>query len=276
MELSALPQGSEGVAMHKLINEVLPFRSSSKYIEDWIEKMRSEGITIPDDLLRVGKEALTTKLQWHANFNHIEMADTLSLRAAAAKAADPKQNDRSRSPRGSRKNGRDNSKGRGGQRNKSWPQRNRNSSQKGNCNTKEKVKPELWNAVAQGDATKVQDLLEQEVNVIELVEETFEGWSPLMKASENGDTVIMTMLINKGANIEATNRKGRTALSFAAAPSNDGSTPRPTRVEAIRLLLQFGADAMRKDKMGQTAKSRAANEGREDAKAAFEEFFWSS
>ena len=43
------------------------------------------------------------------------------------------------------------------------------------------------------------------------------------------------------ADVEGSNRKGRTALSFAAAPSMDGSTRRNTPVTALQLLLQSGA-----------------------------------
>lgn len=290
MELGALPESLDGVAMNSLVEQVLPFRSS-KYVEDFCEKMLGEGIASPSDLLRVSKEILETKLSTHANFNFIEMADALSLRSAidpkSAKDARPKQNGngrkggtrspprggrgRSRSPARGRKNGRDNSGGRGGQRNNSRPHRGQkkgNDNGHNNRNKEEKVKPELWAAVAQGDAAKVQELLVQGKDPAE----TFEGWSPLMKASEEGNEEVMRMLLDKKVDVEAANRKGRTALSFAAAPSNDGSTPRPTAVAAIRLLLQSGADAKKKDVTGVTAKDRAAREKREDAVAVFEEF----
>jgi len=86
---------------------------------------------------------------------------------------------------------------------------------------------------------------------------------------ENED--VIKILLDKKVDVEATNRKGRTALSFAAAPSNDGSTPRPTAVEAIRLLLKSGADALKKDVHGLTAKDRAVREKRADAVAVFAE-----
>ena len=100
------------------------------------------------------------------------------------------------------------------------------------------------------------------------IEEKYDGWSPLMKASEEGHVVIIRLLLEQNANLEVTNRKGRSALSFAAAPSQQ----RPTPVEALRVLLEAGADALQIDQFGQTAKARAQREKREEAVAVFEEF----
>ena len=256
------------IDMNSLIDTVLPWRSES-YIEDFLLKMKDEGIEAPQELIRVRKELLETKLSTHSNFNYIEMADVVSLRSAmdpeSAKNAHSKQNrggrSRSRSPR--RRGGRDS------QRNNNRPHNaSKNNSWNGNPNTKKKAKPELWKAVAQGDAAKVQELLNQGKDPTE----PFEGWSPLMKASEEGNEEVIRMLLNKKVDIEVTNRKGRTALSFAAAPSNDGSTRRLTAVAAMRLLLQSGANAHKADEKGATAISRANDEKRDDALAVFDEF----
>ena len=181
MDPSARSEELNGVTMNSLVEQVLPFRSS-KYIEDFCEKMLAEGIASPSELLRLPKKAFAEKLLTHANFNRLEMAYALSLRYAvdpvSAKDARSKQNGRrtarggrgrSRSSRSCRKNGRDNSEGRGGQRNKSRPHRCSNND---NWNNKDKVKPELWIAVAQGDTAKVRELLTQgkDPQVI------FEGW----------------------------------------------------------------------------------------------------
>ena len=80
------------------------------------------------------------------------------------------------------------------------------------------------------------------------------------------------MLIDKKGNLEAINRKGRTPLSFAAAPSDDGSKLRPTALKTLRLLLESGADAKHKDDRGNTAKDYASRHKREDALQVFEEF----
>ena len=287
MQLGTLPENLEGIDMNSLVEQVLHFRSS-KYVEDLCFALLDEGIAKPSDILRVSKETLETKLRTHANFEFQYMADVQSLRSAIdpKPAKDAKQNGndrkggtrlpprgergRSRSPARGRKNGRDNSGGRGGQRHNSRlhkGQKKGNDNGNNNRNKEEKVKPELWAAVAQGDAAKVHDLLLQGKDPAE----TFEGWSPLMKASEEDNEEIMRMLLDMKVDVEAANKKGRTALSFAAAPSNDGSTPRPTAVAAIRLLLQSGA-VDKKDMTGVTAKDRAAREKRKDAVAVFEEF----
>ena len=287
------------IDMNSLIDTVLPWRSES-YIEDFLLKMKDEGIEAPQELIRVRKELLETKLSTHSNFNYIEMADVVSLRSAmdpeSAKNAHSKQNrggrSRSRSPR--RRGGRDSQRNnnrphnasknneretpretrRNAKRNakrNSWTRENTKKKAKPelwNPNTKKKAKPELWKAVAQGDAAKVQELLNQGKDPTE----PFEGWSPLMKASEEGNEEVIRMLLNKKVDIEVTNRKGRTALSFAAAPSNDGSTRRLTAVAAMRLLLQSGANAHKADEKGATAVSRANDEKRDDALAVFDEF----
>ena len=246
--------------MNSLIETVLPWRTE-RYIEEFCDKMKVEGIEAPQDLIRVRKELLDTKLSTHGNFNVIEMADVHSLRSAV----DSKQNRRGRSrSRSPRRRG-----GRNSQHNNNRPHNaSKNNSWNGNPNTKKKAKPELWKAVAQGDAAKVQELLNQGKDPTE----PFEGWSPLMKASEEGNEEVIRMLLNKKVDIEVTNRKGRTALSFAAAPSNDGSTRRLTAVAAMRLLLQSGANAHKADEKGATAISRANDEKRDDALAVFDEF----
>jgi ankyrin repeat protein len=93
-----------------------------------------------------------------------------------------------------------------------------------------------------------------------------------MKAAEENATEVLRMLIEKKCDIEASNKKGRTAMSFAAAPSNDGSTPRPTPVGTLRLLLESGANPKNKDVRGQTAKDSASRGKRDDSLALFEEF----
>ena len=98
-------------------------------------------------------------------------------------------------------------------------------------------------------------------------EETFKGWTPLMKAAEENRVEIARLLLEHNANINATNRKGRSVLSFAAAPSMN----RNTACDTLRLLLDHGADVNLKDENGQTAKGHAKKEERDDALAIFRE-----
>lgn len=115
-----------------------------------------------------------------------------------------------------------------------------------------------------GDEATVQRLITEGKDI----EEKYDGWSPLMKAAEEGHVVIIKQLLEQNADLEVVNRKGRSALSFAAAPSMG----RVTSVEALRVLLAAGADAKMEDQTGQTPKSRAQREKREEAVAVFEEF----
>ena len=256
-----------------LAEAVLPFRTAD-YITNLVDKLGSEGVVEPKDLLGTSRESLEIKLATHAAFKQSEVADTISLRAQVAKdtgledsrssgrgqspaargrqrSNDPKQRCRSRSPpkvfhRGSGTRApRSGSNGRG-----SRPQPN---------------KPQLWAAVEIGDEAGVRRMLEEEGKDLE---EKFQGWSPLMKAAEEGHVEICKLLLDKGADIEVQNSKGRTALSFAAAPS----MKRPTATECLKLLLERGADTSHKDEQQRTAKQRASREKRDDAIAVFDEF----
>ena len=250
------------IDMTLLLETVLPMRTEAYRYDLRLKLLENEGIENPKELIRVRKELLDTKLSTRG-FNRIEMADMHSLRSAVDPESAKRRRGRSRSRSLRRLGGRDS------RRNYNLPPNaSKNSSWSGNHNTKEKDKPELWKAVAQGDAAKVQELLNQGKDPTE----TFEGWSPLMKASEEDNEEVIRMLLNKKVDIEVTNNKGRTALSFAAAPSNNGSTKRPTAVAAMRLLLQNGADAHKADEKGETATSRATNNKRDDALAVFDEF----
>jgi len=281
------------IDMISLLETVLPIRTETYRYDLRLKLLENEGIENPKELIRVRKELLDTKLSTRgfnriemadmhslrsamdpesakrrrgratSGFNRIEMADMHSLRSAVDPESAKRRRGRSRSRSLRRLGGRDS------RRNYNLPPNaSKNSSWSGNHNTKEKDKPELWKAVAQGDAAKVQELLNQGKDPTE----TFEGWSPLMKASEEDNEEVIRMLLNKKVDIEVTNNKGRTALSFAAAPSNNGSTKRPTAVAAMRLLLQNGADAHKADEKGETATSRATNNKRDDALAVFDEF----
>ena len=127
--------------------------------------------------------------------------------------------------------------------------------------------PALWKATEEGNVDTCRRLLEdQSVDT----DEPHKLWTPLMKASENGNAEIAELLLNRGADIKATNRKGRDALSFAAAPSMKRASTDGHRF-VLRLLIERGADPLRKDDSGQTAKDRAKQEGRDDIVKCLEE-----
>ena len=95
-----------------------------------------------------------------------------------------------------------------------------------------------------------------------------------MKAAEEGAFECVQLLLDKKANVEAANKKGRTALSFAAAPSlrSPNMTQRPISTDVIYLLLGHGANAARRDESGKTAQDHAEKAKRYDAVVVFQNF----
>ena len=102
------------------------------------------------------------------------------------------------------------------------------------------------------------------------VDEPYKLWTPLIKASEEGYAEIAQMLVERGADVKSTNRKGRDALSFAASPSMKRASTDGHRY-ILRLLVEYKADPLRKDKCGRTALDRAKHERRDDIVKCFEE-----
>jgi len=244
------------LSLKGLAETVLPHRTA-EYIGGFCEKLMGEGLIEPSDLLKISKEAIENKLSTHAAFNIMEMADTMSLRGALEKGgrdAGPKgtstRRSRSRGRKSRNKRGRRGSPDnhRGHRRPSAPPQE----------------KPALWAAVESNDQEAVRRLLLEGTSP----EETYCGWTPLMKAAEENSVEIIKLLIEANADLEAKNRKQRTALSFAAAPS----MKRPTAVQAMRVLLISGASTASKDSEGLTAKERAAKEKRTEAVELIEEF----
>ena len=68
-------------------------------------------------------------------------------------------------------------------------------------------------------------------------------------------------MLNHRADVEMVNAKGRTALSFAAAPSDKRKTPMTT----LKVLLERGADFSTEDNEGNTPRKRAEKEKRFEA-----------
>ena len=89
-----------------------------------------------------------------------------------------------------------------------------------------------------------------------------------MKAAEENEARILQELLQQKADLEVKNRKGRTALSFAACPS----MRRNTACDTLRMLLENNADPSMKDDNGLTPKAHAIREKRQDALKILEQF----
>jgi len=109
-----------------------------------------------------------------------------------------------------------------------------------------------------------------------------EGWTPLHHAADTGNKEVIVLLLSNGANIEAVDNKGRTALYYASgslktieflvkhganikAKDNDGSTALHSAAarfgsskETVRWLVKLGADVNARDNDGRTALHSAA------------------
>jgi hypothetical protein len=116
------------------------------------------------------------------------------------------------------------------------------------------TKPLLWAAVESGDSIGVQRLIQLSHDC----SERYQGWTCLMKAAEDGNESIMGQLLLEHVDINAVNKNGRTAMSFAASPRSNW----PSKIGALRLLLSIGADSSILDHEGYSAERRARKEQR--------------
>ena len=251
-----------------------------------VEKSIEEGIHAPRDLLLVSRSSLEKKLANNSLFGFKDMKAIMVLRDKIQEQSHRiHSKDRSRSPYRSYVSKREDKgasdkthRGNGKcakleyceytskyeQRQITKNNDDTSSNPRSVQNNDTICKPALYAAVEEGEIEVVQELLLHDANT----EETFQNWTPLMKAAEENKVEIIDMLLHNKANIEACNKKGRTALSFAAAPSGK----RETAVEAIRYLLQNGADSKSQCQRGNTPKDYAMKEKRYEAVAVFEAF----
>ncbi|MDX1901454.1 MAG: ankyrin repeat domain-containing protein [Gammaproteobacteria bacterium] len=99
-----------------------------------------------------------------------------------------------------------------------------------------------------GDCYTVQLFIEQNKDNPERLNFNTGGQTPLIKATQHNYTDIMSDLLAAGANVDARVKegiyRGRTALHFAAINCNK---------DAIKLLLNYGADASLEDSNGKKA-----------------------
>ena len=93
----------------------------------------------------------------------------------------------------------------------------------------------LLNAIEANDYAKVKDVLEKGAE-IEAWDE--DGLTPLMIAAEHSTTPeIITLLLAKGAEVNATGRDDSGSTALLLAVENPSTTP-----EIVRVLLAKGAE----------------------------------
>ena len=99
----------------------------------------------------------------------------------------------------------------------------------------------LLDAAERGDLATVTLLLDKGVNL-----NTKDGWSgtPIKYAAVNGHTEIVALLLQRGAGINSRSTLDRTPLMYAANQGRD---------ETVKFLLDKGADLSLKDDEGNTA-----------------------
>lgn len=82
-----------------------------------------------------------------------------------------------------------------------------------------------------------------------------DGWTALMWASWYGHKDVVSLLLANGADVNAKDSNGRTALMWASINGHK---------DVVSLLIANGADVNAKDKWGQTALMLASYRGHKD------------
>jgi ankyrin repeat protein len=100
---------------------------------------------------------------------------------------------------------------------------------------------DIFRAIADDNEEVVRRLLDSDPGLVERVD--YDGSRPLVLAAWRGRLGVVTLLIERGANINATGAWGCTALHTAAEQGNE---------EVVALLLDKGAQANSRDQRGRT------------------------
>ena len=271
-EMSTLP-------LRVVLDLVLASRTPA-YVDTLLAKLNQEGINEPRLLKQLSREGIENSLGAKQHFSLGEVSDVVGVRDAivrsnrnydrphggkkgSGKANFKRHHGRSRSRSGGRR--RHSGKGAiGGRKGKG---RSKGDKRGKSPERDTGPPPALWNAVEDGDVNTVSLLLAvQGVDV----DEPYRHWSSLMKAAEEGYVDSARLLLDRGADVKCTNKNGRDALSFAAAPSMMRASTDSHRY-ILRMLVEKGADPLRKDGKSMTAKDRAKAEGRDDIVKCLEE-----
>ena len=221
------------MCMRRCIQKVIPFRTDT-YIDALVSKLADEGIRYAREMVQATKASVEMKLSSNQSFKMGEVNDCLTIWSAVQRSveieADIKQgirqgphhycahvnhDDASRK----RKHG-SLSREESDAYSRSTKIRHHSTSAfvstaypshqhvKQEPVAEEDLKSDLWKAIEAGDDASVADLLHQGADA----EERYKGWTPLMKAAEEDHVDIARMLLDASVDINAVNKKGRTAV----------------------------------------------------------------
>ena len=248
------------MCMRRCIQKVIPFRTDT-YIDALVSKLADEGIRYAREMVQATKASVEMKLSSNQSFKMGEVNDCLTIWSAVQRSveieADIKQgirqgphhycahvnhDDASRK----RKHG-SLSREESDAYSRSTKIRRHSTSAfvstaysshehvKQEPVAEEDLKSDLWKAIEAGDDASVADLLHQGADA----EERYKGWTPLMKAAEEDHVDIARMLLDASVDINAVNKKGRTAVFCSGTikssvpkarnSSRDSSSTSPTR-----------------------------------------------
>jgi len=130
----------------------------------------------------------------------------------------------------------------------------------------------LMHSAAGGDYAKVKRLIEEGADVNA---QDKEGWTALMRASQNGHTEVVKLLIEAEAAVNAMTYSVMYFKNIFGAPVPGKEPGGPTEggytalmgaseygyTEIVKLLIEEGADVNAQDYMGYTAFNFASKEG---------------
>jgi len=91
-----------------------------------------------------------------------------------------------------------------------------------------------------------------------------EGTTPLMRAARAGDSAVMRLLLQAGADPKLTTKDGNTALMFAAGVGYRDKNTRGSEseaLEALKVTMELGLDINQANTRGETALHGAAGRG---------------
>jgi hypothetical protein len=115
----------------------------------------------------------------------------------------------------------------------------------------EEMEP-IFRAVSGGDVNEVARLLDAEPHLMEARDPDSNHYTPLMTAAGRAHVGLVTLLLERGADVNVGSEYGTTALHEAAAKGHE---------EVVSILLSHGADPGREDNTGTTPLLIASGRG---------------